>query len=90
MASVLIVASSTVMLCVRTMAVLNSGRRARARIRARRRSAAIRRLVIFMWNSGGGRHWFGMIVMARVLRLVSVGSMLTRHASDSSQSHAHQ
>jgi hypothetical protein len=90
MANVLIVASSTVILYVQTMAVVNSRRRVGARIRARGRSVPIRRLAIFMWHTGGRRHSFRMIVMPRLLRLVSMRSMLTRHASDSSRSHAHQ
>jgi hypothetical protein len=37
------------------------------------------RLAMLMCNTRGGRHWFGLIVVSRALRLISMRSMLTRH-----------
>ena len=94
MARVLVVAGPGLMGSVPGMGVLNrlgrSGRGMRGvrllkvRVSHRGRSVMpLRRLEMFMWNTRVGRPWFGVIVMRR-MRLVSMRSILTRHASPSS------
>ena len=90
MAGVLVVAGVGVMQCVLGVVFLKSpyrsGRRRhgvrmlRLRVSHRGGALAMRRLAMFRCNTLGGRHWFGVIVMRRMLRLVSMRSMLARHA----------